>query len=367
MLKSFKFASNTSAGCANQHYFEPENKGAHFTSRAYFRIDAGGEYNYSLLFSGVHDSSYRKISIANQRCDYWQIHSARVAACHTFPEGVDIENIDPERDLQHTEFIPLSFGGKTSVRATPDLFSTDPVRLRFEKGEYLCLELEYSGERIPCHPEVIIPVYTKDEGAWTYTVNMPLPCMIGCDRAVEGRIAFLGDSITQGVGTTKNAYSHLAAFISDKLRNRYSVWNLGIGFGKASDAATDSAWLAKAKSCDTVFVCFGVNDVNGDYTADSIKSSLSTIVERLQRAGCRVILQTLPPYDHTEPKLSVWREVNRYIKDELSSVCDRVFDVSGVLSASESTPEKPGYGGHPNDEGNARWAEALFESVKDMF
>ena len=364
MLGNFPFSSNSSAASPNQHYFESDGERV-FTSRAYFRIDGGGEFNYSLLFSGVHDSSYRKISMANQRCDDWEIYSAKVSRCPSFPCGLSPEAVDPEKHLLHSDFIPLTFGGATGTHATPGFFSTDPVKLSFERGEFLCLELTYSGTKIPCAPEILIPIYTKEGGKWTYTVNMPLPCMIGCDRAVKGKIAFIGDSITQGVETTPNGYKHWTALMADKLYGRYSLWNLGIGFGKASDAATDSIWLAKAKNCDTVFVCFGVNDVNGDYTQESIEASLRNIVRALKESGCRVILQTVPPYNHTEKRLAVWNGVNAYIKGELSRKCDRIFDVCTVLSGDR--PEETKFGGHPSDEGCALWADALYRHVEDMF
>ena len=48
-------------------------------------------------------------------------------------------------------------------------------------------------------------------------------------------------------------------------------------------------------------------------------------------------------------------------------MCDRLFDVRRVLSVSESEPHLTRFGGHPNPEGCALWADALYETVRDMF
>lgn len=365
MKNNTKYTSATLAGCANQHYFESD--GSMRVSRAFFKIFSGGEAEYCLLFSGRMDGSYRRISLHDEECSNWKITSARVAHCRSMRSDLPPEELSRESDFEIGEWHTLTFSGEESKAAEPGLFSSDPIRLNISTGEYLCLELRYFGERIPCHPECIIPIYEWDGVRWKYSVNMPLPCMIGSDRPVGGRVAFLGDSITQGVGTPVNGYSHWNALLAEKLGHGYSYWNLGIGYGKISDVASDGIWLSKAKTCDTVFLCFGVNDINGDYGADTIKADLYRTVTLLREAGCRIILQTTPPYDYPENRRLVWCQVNDYITGELSSLADRLFDVRPVLSKSPEEPHKTRFEGHPNEEGCALWADALYDAVKDMF
>ena len=367
MLNTYfkKFTSNTAAGCANQHYFLSDGKPTR--SRAYFKITAGGEYNYSLLFSGILDSSYRRISFHDEACAGWTIHSARVGKLSSFPSTPLPNELTSDAQPTPEWLAELTFEGAHSRTVAPELFASDPVFLSFDADEYLCLELEYSGEKIPCHPESAIPIYTKTENGWEYTVNMPLPCMIGCDRPVKERISYLGDSITQGADMPVNCYGHWMAKLAKKLPSNRSHWNLGIGLGKCSDVVDRGIWYQNGASGDTVFVCYGVNDINADKSADVICSELFKIVSSLKSLGKRVIVQAVPPFDYPPERKLVWEKVNAYILGELSAVADATFNPNTILSKSEDEPHLARFGGHPSEEGCTLWADSLYHAVKHLF
>lgn len=375
MLNSFfkVYSSNTAAGCANQHYFLSDGKP--ICSRAYFKIAVGGEYNYSLLFSGILDSSYRRISFHDEECAGWTIHSARVGRLSAFPSAILPGEHPTEWLGEHTmgehpspEWLgELSFGGEHSHLALPELFATDPLKLSFSADEYLCLELNYSGEKIPCHPESAIPIYTKTENGWEYSKNMPLPCMIGCDRPIKERISYLGDSITQGADMPINCYGHWMAKLSGKLPSHYSHWNLGIGLGKCSDVTCQGVWYQKGATADTVFICYGVNDINADKSADVICSEIYEVVSSLKALGKRVILQAVPPFNYPPERKAVWEKVNSYILSEMPKLADAVFNPNRVLSKSADEPHIARFGGHPSEEGCILWAEALYKEISHLF
>ena len=363
-----KYVSNTYAGSANQHLFSmPE--GEVRISRAFYKISVGGEYKYSLLFSSITDGSFRGgLGKPNTVLDEWKILGARVGICKEFPEDRDVSEIDAEKEISVKWLSKITFDGEKEY--TPDggeLFCSDPVSLSFEKGDYLCLEMSFSGAILPCHPEIQIPVYVKNGESWKYDVETPLPCMIGCDREVNERIGFVGDSITQGCGAGLNSYRHWNATLSKKLGESFSFWNLGIGYGKASDAASDGVLMFKALQNDTVFLCYGVNDINANKDSGTIIGEIDWIIDRLKEKGCRVILQTVPPFDYPEARRLVWLEVNKRILGELSKKVDFTFDCTKILSKSEDEPHMAKFGGHPDAEGCTLWAEALYESVKDLF
>ena len=361
-----KYTSNTTAGSGNQLHFSTEGK--KLTSRVYYKISAGGEFGYSILFSNTVDSTFSDGSLCHKNyvCDEWFIHSARVGRCRVFPAG-EVGKLLPDRDIVTEGFVPLTFDGKPEKTVAPgEFFASDEVKLALDKGEYLCLELTYSGGEVPYHHETILPVYTNSGEGWKYTNLMPLASMVGCDRAVKSRIGFIGDSITQGCGTGVNAYEHWNAVLADMLGNDYSYWNLGLGFGRADDAASDGAWLFRAKQNDTVFVCYGVNDILQGFAEDMIKKNLTVIVDILKKKGIRVILQTVPPFDYKGDNIGKWERINGYIKTELSAKADYIFDNSPVLSKSADEPQSSKYGGHPNGEGCAAWAAALYEFVKEI-
>ncbi len=344
-----KFVSNTLAGSSNQSFFYSDEEVT--VGRVFYKMFAGGEFNYSFLFSNTIDSTFSDgtHSHRNLVCDEWEIISASV--CVT--KNADVETCG--------EFKEITFDGKKSKTVMPgEFFCTDETLISAEKNDFLCLEIAFKGKMIPYHEEINVFTYVKNENNWEKNVKMPVPSMVGCDRKPKLKIGFLGDSITQGVGTELNSYDHWNARLADMLGTDYSYWNLGIGFARANDAATDGAWLFKAKNTDAVAVCFGVNDILHSHTAEQIKKDLKTIVDGLHAAGCRVLVQTVPPFDMNEEEEKIRMEVSRFILNKLSA--DAVFDNNPVLADGNRSI----YGGHPDAEGCKKWAEALCPVMKDF-
>ena len=360
------YASNTYAGSANQHLFRMA-EGEVRTSRVFYKITNGGEYKYSLLYSSIIDGSFRGIGNANTICDEWKIIGVRAGRCRAFPEDKDVQDVSLEDDVKIEWLGRLYFDGERGY--TPDsgeLFCTDPLPLSFECNEYLCIEMTFSGSILPHHPEIQVPVYVMKDGKWVYDVETPVPAMIGCNKKVKERVAFIGDSITQGCGAGINSYKHWNATLSELLGGNRAYWNLGIGYGRVSDPASDGVLMFKALQNDTVFVCYGVNDVNSDKDADTIIKELSFVIERLKENGCRVILQTTPPFNYPEARRIVWEELNRRIKEDLAEKVDALFDCVPILGEKDA-PHMAKYGGHPDAEGCTEWANALYEEVKNLF
>ncbi len=360
-----KYVSNTYAGTQNHNFCNlPEGK--IFEGRSFYKISVGGEYNYSLLFSNTIDGTLADgtFSHRNLICDGYTIHSAKIGKCKQMKTGPKATDFS---DVCVTDFVDVTFDGKKSKEVMPgEFFSTDPVKLYFDKGDFLCLEIEFSGEMIPYNQDIVIATCVKQNGEWVHSRMLPIASMVGCDRAVEKKVAYLGDSITQGVATTFNGYKQWNAPLSERLGDKYAFWNLGIGFGRASDAATDSAWLYKVKQNDIIFVCFGVNDLYREQNPEKLKKDLTYIVDTLKSLGKTVIIQTIPPYDYEGELICAWADVCDYIKTELSKKADLLFDVVPIIGQSEH-PNMAKYGGHPNDDGCAAWADALYEKVKDIF
>lgn len=347
-----RFTSNTIAGCANQHVFYMKD-GEVRTGRVYIRIANGGSFSYSLLFSNILDSTYAEgnLSHCNLICSEWRIHEARVGRC-TLPEPDD-------QPLP----VQLTFEGQPcwQVRAG-EFFHSDPVELSFEAGEYLCVEMTFSGIILPYHEESLLPIYVRAESGWQADKRMPLPGMVGCDRKVHKRIAFVGDSITQGIGTPPNAYTHWNAVTAEKLGAEYACWNLGIGYARANDLASFGAWMYKLRHNDLCVLCAGVNDLF-HRTGTEIKKDLQRIVRYLHSAGCAVVVQTVPPFDFTDEKRAYWQEVNRFILTELSQEAEMVFDAAALLAENDEHPWNARYGGHPNEEGCRIWGEKLYKAL----
>ena len=354
-----KYTSNTYASAANQYLFEMP-KGVARTSRIFYKISVGGEYEYSFLYSNITDSTFAdgSVSHCNIVCDSWEILGARVTVT---PQIYSVDELD-----SMAGFVELTFDGKKHKSVGPgEFFSTDAVKLNANKGDYICLELKFTGETLPYHEETIISAFINDGDGWIACQKTPFACMIGCNRDVKHRVAFLGDSITQGIGTATDSYAHWNAVLSEMLPEENAYWNLGIGYARASDAASDGAWLFKVKQNDVAVVCMGVNDLLQWRTVDQIKNDITTIVTKLKSAGLTVILQTVPPFDYDQTRTAYWNEINEYIKTVLCDKVNAVFDVVPHLGDKDQ-PQRAIYVGHPNVTGCKVWAEALYPLMKDV-
>jgi len=362
-----KYSSNTIAGTSNQHIFASKTD----TGRVFYRVTNSGEYGYSFLFTNTIDSTYADGSVCQKNvvCDEWEIIGARVAVLEHNALDSDILSNKGVSDLNNSinGFKALTFNGNATKTVAPaEIFYSDEITLDVPSNGYICLELTFKGEKMPYHEEAIIPVYRKTDTGWEYNKKMPLPSMVGINKQFKKKIGFIGDSITQGIGVPLNHYTHWNSIVSAKLGNDNAYWNLGIGFGRASDIATLGAWFKKALQNDALVVCYGVNDIMQGRSEEQVKNDLETTVKALKIAGKTVVLQTVPPFDYGPDKKPVWENVNEYIKTELSKIVDLVFDVVPYLGKSDAEPQFAKFGGHPNEQGCAIWGNALYEAVKGI-
>ena len=353
------FVSNTLGGTGNQLFHRWEGVRAR-RGRVYYKVFAGGKFRYSLLFSNLVDGTYKAEygSIRNHVCGEWEILSAAVGVCKA---------TSAETAGEVDAFVPLAFGGsRRKVVAPGEFFATDPVELAPAKGEFLCVEIEFRGGETPYHLESIVPTFLYENGSWIPDKRVPVPGMVGCDRRVAARIGYFGDSITQGIGTPPNAYTHWCALVADALGEKYSHWNLGIGYGRCQDAASDGAWFFKAKHVDAAVVTFGSNDVGRGRSVAEMKRDFTDLVQLLHGAGVRVFLQTLPPFDWKDEYFERWQAINAFLKDELARETEGFFDVAPLLTDAARGPGMSKYGKHPDETGCRLWADALIPKLKEF-
>ena len=307
------------------------------------------------LFSNVIDSTYGdgSHSVANIECGEWKIceFSAFVSDSLKMPK-------------KESCFKKVTFGGKSEKNVKKgELFYSDEILLDIPENYYLGLKITFEGKQIPNHPENQIPCFREDQGEWTETKEVPLPSMVGCVRTVKKRITFWGDSITQGCGVKENSYDHYAAVTARLAGNEYAFWDIGIGYARAFDAASDGIWAYKAKHTDVCIICFGVNDIGSARTPKKILSDLKIIVRRLKDSGVRVVVQTIPPFEFDEKGAATQREVNKLIFSDLE-LSECLFDETVFLTDVKT--QKPIYGGHPNQTGCAVWGSQLYKFLKEI-
>ena len=348
------YSSDSSAGTANQ-VLTADPEPVERTGRVWFRLEHGGE-NYYLLFSNRIDSTFAdgSISRANDIGGDWDILSLRVGQ-------------SDKRGEEPASVLPVAFDRQRGRRVSagdPEPFFTDPIPLHAKGGEWLWYEITVRGARYPYHEEMVLTAEVRDGEGWREDKRIPVPLMIGSDRPVSLRLGFLGDSITQGCGTVYNSYTHWAAKIAEGLPDEISVWDLGIGYARAYDAASDGGWLARAKECGVVNVCLGVNDLVRGRCDREILADLTAVVRALKAAGCRVVLFTVPPFDFTGKAEEYWYSINRAIRETLSKEADALFDFAAVLGRPAPEEHRSVWGGHPNAEGCRIAAEAYLKEYR---
>ncbi len=351
-----KYSSATHAACGTQTLFRSE--GDPRTGRVYNKLYVEGTFEFSLLYSNITDSTFGDgaNTVRNMPGEPWRILGASLFVSRSS---------DPNED--NVSRVVLRFGGESVKDVAPgEIFTTDPVSLTVKKGDYLGVEMTYSGSLLPCHRESIVPIFRKTPEGWIPDPYFPVPSMTGCSRAVSARVCFWGDSITQGIGTPNDSYSHYAARTAEIIGSeKIAYWNIGLGWARADDAATGGVWMERALNNDIVSVCFGVNDLYNGFHGEEVINNLTKIVSSLRKSGCSVLVQTLPPFGDDLEFERNRQLVNRLILNNTELGADAVFDCGAILG-NPSAPHLAQYGDHPNSEGCGLWAEALAPVLKKL-
>ena len=333
------------------------------TFRGVYKIQEFGELEYKFYFSNNVDSTFSNgsHSYRDMPTESFKIISATVGTSSK-PMGMGAIN-QPKA---------LTFDGKAEREVgAREMFWSDAVSLNVPDGHYLVFEwtVEYTVIAATNSENVACYLYDYSSGKMMLAQSAPMPALIGAKRENALRVAFIGDSITMGIGAGTRNHRGWAAQITELAGTDISFWNLGLGYARADDAANSPGWLEKAKNNDVIVICFGVNDINsgpykysGQRTADQITADINTIATTCKEAGCEVIIFSTPPYTYSsDAKVSVWSELTGKLKTLAETNGYDFFDFAAVLG-SPSDPSKPAYGGHPNETGCKVIAEAFMAS-----
>jgi lysophospholipase L1-like esterase len=303
-------------------------------------------------------------------------------------------------DLNH----PLSFAGRPSVRIAPghELLS-DPVALSVRPLERLAISVfvpQTSGP-VTQHAQaqqlsyVAAGNHALDNSADAFTGETPAWYVVdGLDvlsrSAKVGAVVALGDSITDGVGSTVNSNQRWPNDLTRRLISRgaaeLSVVDEGIGGNRLltglpccgpSALSRFSADVAHQAGATEVIVLAGINDIGWSGRGPASRGAASSIADRLIRgyeqliarahsAGLKALGSTLTPFQgawYWTPAREAQRElVNHWILT--SRAFDGVIDSARAV-ADPADPERlrPAYDSgdhlHPNDAGYQAIADAI--------
>ena len=183
----------------------------HLTIRAYLAAYPGLSDKWRFYHQNGVDSTFAdgEIAYRNRSGGSWMIVRARIGIGQS--SGVEMDTPDPV-----TGWVDVTYGGKTSRKVLPgECFWSDEVTLSLPAGHDLVWEWEIAGEDIPSTPDSQAATFTDTGNGFSFREEAPLPDLFGNARQVKGRIAFLGDSITdeRHVGTTKNYWQYLSEML----------------------------------------------------------------------------------------------------------------------------------------------------------
>ena len=144
--------------------------------------------------------------------------------------------------------VPVTFGGSTTKTVQPgEKFWSDPVMLDLPDGDDLVFTWAVSAQATgPTMPATSAPFLTtffangknlagqESNAGFSASYDMLVaPQMFASDRPITKRLCFLGDSITQGIGSTRDMYSYWVAKIADGLGPDQSASGTWAAAGRA--------------------------------------------------------------------------------------------------------------------------------------
>ncbi|MGW4977917.1 SGNH/GDSL hydrolase family protein [Streptomyces mirabilis] len=218
--------------------------------------------------------------------------------------------------------------------------------------------------------------YTVTLGNWYYVTGVDV---LGAPAA--GSVVALGDSLTDGTGSTSSANRRWPDLLAARLRTlpadrRLGVLNAGISGnrllqesgGPSALTRLDADALSRA-GVRTVIVLEGINDIKGTPEQKdplAIEDAYRRIVERAHARGIRVVGATITPYGgysaYTESREAVRLTVNAFIRN--AELFDTVVDFDAVVR-DPADPHRilpaydPGDHLHFNDTGMQALADGI--------
>lgn len=349
------------------------------TIRQIVRLSAGGEA-LRLRLTNEHGSEPLRIG------------AARVAL------------VDEDGELRAgTERVVTFSGAREAVIPAGAPMLSDTVELAVDDLATLSVSLYLPEATGPCtcHSTGLQTAYVSEAGDFTEGTFEPAETLqaraflsgVEVRADADAVIVALGDSITDGVGSTPGANRRWPDLLAERLaeRGRYGVVNHGISGNRVlNDGAGDSALarfdrdVLSVAGATHVIVFEGVNDIGAAYggfgDADiesfmpsgvevseaSLIAGYEQLIARARAAGLEIYGATIAPYGgatyYSAEGEAVREAVNAWIRD--SGAFDAVLDFDAVLR----DPERPtrmqeelhsGDNLHGSDAGY----EALAESI----
>ncbi|MDE6023705.1 MAG: SGNH/GDSL hydrolase family protein [Muribaculaceae bacterium] len=279
-------------------------------------------------------------------------------------KSVFIANAADSCDIDVKSAKYLTFGGKKSVTIAPgEAIFSDDIKYALEPLQRLAITINY-GETTPVNASshrgsrttsYIINGEAKPKTKFTDAEKLDHWYNISCidvhtEKPTEC-IAVIGNSITDGRGSTTNMQNRWTDFLAKELGGNVGVLNLGIGGNAVVNGGLSEPAVVRfdrdvlGQSGVTSVVIFeGVNDIGGkrpnhQEIVKNIIEAYTTFIAKSKDAGKKVYLATITPYK------------NSFYEDHFSEAARLTIndwirtnkDVDGVIDfdAAVRDPENP--------------------------
>jgi lysophospholipase L1-like esterase len=254
---------------------------------------------------------------------------------------------------------PLTFAGASSVAIPPGgEVTSDPAPLQVRAQQDVAVSLYLPGTMVPISRHTNARVtsfltapmagnHAAEETATNFTVTTTSMYWVAAVDVLAGdkasAIVCLGDSITDGTGSTIDGYDRWHDFLALRLlmesKDQRATVNEGIGGnrinpGGASPAAVerlDRDVLSRAGASHVIFF-EGTNDIANGATSAQVIAGSQEIIDRVKAAGLKIIGVTMIPRHNAAwtPQMTQYRrEVNDWIRNHAEF--DAVIDFDKVV------------------------------------
>ncbi|UTJ05704.1 arylesterase [Arcobacter roscoffensis] len=176
-------------------------------------------------------------------------------------------------------------------------------------------------------------------------------------------ILFLGDSLTEGLGVSKNqAYPNLVQELAKKeLNKNIKAINGGVSGSTTNDALSRLKWYLKRKP-DIVFIALGANDGLRGLNLTQSQKNLEEIIDYAKKAKAKVLLagMIIPP-NYGPVYSKEFEKMYLEIKEKynLKFMPFLLKNVAGVQSLNQAD------GIHPNAKGHKIMSKEVFKFLKE--